>query len=274
MNPLSVAVITSTIGRAELARAIQSVQAQTYPCKHYVFVDGKAFKAPAEALLTDYPDVEVTYLPMNTGGGGWTNSSINAIAPFLVKEEVVCFLDDDNWFSPDHIEKNLEVLQSRQLDYVYSLRKLFDSKEGHFICYDLFEAIGKLQTERNYQLPVNFPDINFSGVLTLNREIHVDTNCFMFKKAVAQQAAPYWVKTKANDNVVSHWLFNESGFHGDCSGIFSVNYSAEIKKYFAPVYNLLCQHGLSEEKSENLSRQLLIALNERAREKLIDKVNF
>ena len=42
-NSKTVAVVTSTIGRPELALAIKSVQNQTYPCKHYVFVDGNIF---------------------------------------------------------------------------------------------------------------------------------------------------------------------------------------------------------------------------------------
>ncbi|HHF4949445.1 TPA: hypothetical protein ACPO3J_000702 [Haemophilus influenzae] len=42
-NNKTVAVVTSTIGRPELSLAIKSVQNQTYPCKHYVFVDGNIF---------------------------------------------------------------------------------------------------------------------------------------------------------------------------------------------------------------------------------------
>lgn len=96
----TVAVITSSIGRTHLEEAILSVQTQTYPCKHYVFVDGEIYWDEAKRILDQYPDVIATYLPMNTGADGWTNSYINAIAPFLVKEDVLCFLDDDNWYTP------------------------------------------------------------------------------------------------------------------------------------------------------------------------------
>ncbi|VEI46842.1 glycosyltransferase [Actinobacillus equuli] len=83
----SVAIITSTIGRPHLERAILSVQQQSYTnCKHYVFVDGEQFFTNAKTIVEKYPHVVVTYLPMNTGANGWTNSSINAIAPFWLKK--------------------------------------------------------------------------------------------------------------------------------------------------------------------------------------------
>ncbi|MDK4683680.1 glycosyltransferase [Kingella negevensis] len=66
-NP-TVAIITATIGRAELERAIQSVAAQTHPCTHYVFVDGKQHAAAARPILERYPHVKAVYLPVNTGG--------------------------------------------------------------------------------------------------------------------------------------------------------------------------------------------------------------
>lgn len=63
------------------------MQNQTYPAKHYIFVDGGKYHDKAREILVKYPEVIVTYLPMNTGAGGWTNSAINAIAPYLIKED-------------------------------------------------------------------------------------------------------------------------------------------------------------------------------------------
>lgn len=74
IQPLSVAVVTPTIGRSELERTIQSVQKQTYPCTHYVFVDGKPFFNDAKTILEKYPQVEPIYLPINTGANNWINS--------------------------------------------------------------------------------------------------------------------------------------------------------------------------------------------------------
>ncbi|QLB15731.1 hypothetical protein A6B39_09870 [Mannheimia granulomatis] len=50
----TVAVITSTVGRIELERAIFSVQNQTYPCKHYIFVDGEKYHQQAADILNKF----------------------------------------------------------------------------------------------------------------------------------------------------------------------------------------------------------------------------
>lgn len=119
----TVAVITSSIGRPELTKAISSVKQQTYPCKHYIFVDGAQFEEQVRAIVGSDPDLVVTYLPMNTGANGWVNSSINAIAPFfLVKEYIICYLDDDNWYEPNHIEVVVNALEKNKADFTYSLR--------------------------------------------------------------------------------------------------------------------------------------------------------
>jgi len=63
----SIAVVTATTGRAELQRAIDSVAAQTVPCRHYVFADG-----------VDVPPVsgvEFCRLPVVTGGAGLDSCS-------------------------------------------------------------------------------------------------------------------------------------------------------------------------------------------------------
>ncbi|EDK13819.1 TPA: glycosyl transferase [Haemophilus influenzae] len=46
--------MTSTIGHPELSLAIKSVQNQTYPCKHYVFVDGNIFWDKAKSIFIEY----------------------------------------------------------------------------------------------------------------------------------------------------------------------------------------------------------------------------
>lgn len=50
----TVAVVTSTIGRPELSLSIKSVQNQTYPCKHYIFVDGNIFWDKAKSIFIEY----------------------------------------------------------------------------------------------------------------------------------------------------------------------------------------------------------------------------
>lgn len=154
MTQPSVAIITSTIGRAELEQTILSVQNQSYSCKHYVFVDGEIFWHKAKAILDKYPNVIPIYLPMNTGKNLMLNSSINAIAPFLVSEDIICYLDDDNRITKNHVETIVDELNTG-VDFVYSLRSFYLS-DGTFICRDDFQSLGNWRPRGSIQLSIQF----------------------------------------------------------------------------------------------------------------------
>ncbi|WP_165889673.1 glycosyltransferase family 2 protein [Mannheimia granulomatis] len=227
----TVAVITSTVGRIELERAIFSVQNQTYPCKHYIFVDGEKYHQQAADILNKFDNLTVTYLPMNTGANGWTNSSINAIAPFLIKEDIVCFLDDDNWFEPNHVETGVNALIEHQSGYAYALRKFYDS-DGNFICVDTMESIGDYS--RGYGEPLEFPFqinetecvMNISGVA----DNHIDTNCYFMTAELARFISSAWYSGIHNDRNVYAKL-KEFGVKGACTKAISVNYILDPAKY-------------------------------------------
>ena len=52
---LSVAVVTSSIGRSTLRKTIESVRGQTYKAvRHYVFAHGWEHHVKVETLLDDY----------------------------------------------------------------------------------------------------------------------------------------------------------------------------------------------------------------------------
>lgn len=228
---LSVAVITSTIGRAQLERAILSVKAQTYPCKHYVFVDGEQFRADAKAILDKYPEVTAIYLPMNTGADGWTNSSINAIAPFLVKEAAICYLDDDNWYEPNHVEQCVKTLNESGADYVYALRNFYSPAE-QFISKDTLESIGfyenKLDNPYNFQILVNGQTLAMHT--TAHKRHHIDTNCYMMRRELAIGISRFWYSGIHNDTNVFNALVQFNVSHC-CTKQFTVNYLYDLDKY-------------------------------------------
>lgn len=230
----SVAVITSTIGRKELERAILSVQAQTYSAKHYVFVDGKQYHQQAREILERYPDVIVTYLPMNTGANGWTNSSINAIAPYLIKEDVFCYLDDDNWYEQTHIEHCVRTLEETNAPYVYALRTFYHSDET-LICRDFVESIGFHRNLIQYPLALSIKLGNEESMivrdsLVRNKTYHIDTNCYAMRRDIALKIAPSWYSGIVNDTNVFKQLCLMK-LEGKCTRRFSVNYILDIKKY-------------------------------------------
>lgn len=197
----SVAVVTSTIGRAELERAIISVQQQSYSCQHYVFVDGEQYFAQVKPLEEKYPQVIFTYLPINTGADGWTNSHINAIAPFLIKQDIICYLDDDNWYEPHHVQSIVEAFTSYEnIDVAYGLRRLFDDQEN-YICDDNLESLGFYTIEKIYYR------LEFNGVVDnlkafTHRGFLVDTNCLAMRVQTAREFAQFWTHSKQNDAYV------------------------------------------------------------------------
>lgn len=228
----TVAVITSTIGRSHLERAILSVQKQTYPCKHYVFVDGEQFAKDAKQILDKYPHVIATYLPMNTGANGWTNSSINAIAPFLVKEDVICYLDDDNWYEANHVENSLKVLNETGADYVFALRNLYDDQE-EFVCQDLLESIGNYENNlpNPYQFKVTINDKTYACQTEVHKKDgHIDTNCYLIKRDLALRVSHFWYSGQNNDTNF-YTILKKVKAVGKCSKDFTVNYMMEPEKW-------------------------------------------
>ncbi len=157
---LTATVITSSIGRPELRQCIESVRAQTYGARyamdgakpllrHMVFVNGPKFHDSARAILKDYPDVEAFYLREETGDYGYgtreapkgSMADVFAAAPFLTRADWVFYLDDDNFYEPDHVESVLTFANEHDLAWAYTLRKLVDI-DGRYICDDDWVSIG------------------------------------------------------------------------------------------------------------------------------------
>ena len=140
---LTAAVVTSTVGRPVLRKAIESVAAQTRKARHYIFVDGPQYTQAAMDVITDTPvadDTVVMNLPNNTGANLYTCSHINAMAPFIVNEDIVIYLDDDNWFEPEHVETIVGMVERHNLDWGSSLRNIVDHQGNHG-CKDECESL-------------------------------------------------------------------------------------------------------------------------------------
>lgn len=206
----SVAVVTSTVGRVELERAILSVKQQNYPCKHYIFIDGEQYFHKVKPLQEKYPDVIFTFLPMNTGANGWTNSYINAIAPFLVKEEIICYLDDDNWYEPHHIQSIVQGFNAYEnIDVVYNLRRLM-KETGEYLCDDNLESLGYYSNGEYIDVFFTFNEI-YQGVrLLCHRGYLVDTNCLALNINTAREFAHYWTMSKQNDHYIWHQCLQQN----------------------------------------------------------------
>lgn len=170
---MKVAVVTPTIASKHLKQCLESVKNQTYQdLTHYVFVDGKDYLIDVQIETWDRDnDTKLVIMEENVGKG-WYGHRVYAACSFLVNADVICYLDEDNWLDPSHVETLVDVIK-RGNDWAYSLRKIFD-KDGNFLCEDNCESLGKW--------PVYFNDETY----------HIDTSCFAVKRDVAVRVGHLW----------------------------------------------------------------------------------
>ncbi len=176
---MKVSVITATTGGVRLADCIDSVRNQTYKnIEHYVIVDGSdRWKQTSEILnAMEFPNGNnefVIVLPHATGLNRFNGHRIYGGFSFLTNGDYITWLDDDNEFTPNHIESLVKITQEKQLDWAYSLRQIVDSK-GEFICNDDCENLGKYKSVLN--------------------DHFVDVSCFFVRRELAVNIAPIWYR--------------------------------------------------------------------------------
>ena len=133
---------------------------QTYDdIVHYVVIDGSEYR-DAQEKIAKYQHTRIITLEENIGKG-WYGHRVYAASPYLVNADVICFLDEDNWFKPNHIETMVSTLNKSGVPWCYSLRDIHN-KNGEFLSPDNCESLGK-----------------WNPVVSYN---HIDTSCFAIKK--------------------------------------------------------------------------------------------
>jgi len=159
---MRIMVITPTTGKDTVKKAVMSVSKQTIPTEHLLVFDGKE----AEEKMSDWyllDNVTTITLPENVGGNGWYGHRVYAAMPLMVNADYILFLDEDNWFEPNHVETMINKIKSKDLMWAYSLRRICDER-GQYVLDDDCESLGRYPTF--YDHTVNF----------------VDTNCYCFRR--------------------------------------------------------------------------------------------
>jgi hypothetical protein len=207
-----VSVVTPTMGTPQLRRAIESVQAQSYPrVEHVIVIDGPAGEASARSMLPSEPThpCHVISLPFNTGGGGYICHRIYGACVYLVSGRYVVFLDEDNWFEPDHIAGLMELVESRGLEWAYALRTIRDA-DGRRVAPDDCQSLGR------------WPVWN-------NPERHlVDMNCYLVRRDIAIGLSPSFyrrVHDQENPDFRLCRFLLERAKRFDTNGDYTVNYT-------------------------------------------------
>ncbi len=206
MEEKSAVVIIPTIGNDTLCWAVKSVTEQTYKnVTVLVVVDGDRYKEGVDELLAfnDLTKVKVSYLAENVGANGFYGHRIYAAFSNLINQDYVFFLDEDNWFEPNHVESMIKKLEDSNSEWVYSLRNICPSNNAVDAIQDNCESLGKWPA---------WTDCN-----------HIDTNCYCLKKEVAVLISTSWYGGWGQDRIVYNTL-NHYFPKYECSGKYTVNY--------------------------------------------------
>lgn len=205
-----VTVITPTTGTRYLQQNLESVAAQTYGnLTHLVVSDGPDNEDRIGNRVKSFDRTTFLALPHNTGHSGYNGHRIYGAMSYLAEADYVCFLDEDNWLEPNHVEDLIKVTE--KYDWAFSFRKIVDS-EGNYICNDDCESLGLWPTCISEQ------------------EYFLDTGCYFLPTKIAVQISSAWYRRARHpddqpemDRLIMHYL-RQYNFTYNGSMEYSLNY--------------------------------------------------
>ena len=199
-------VIIPTTGSDTLKQCIESVVNQTLDTKAYVVIDGNQFIDNVDIeYYQDYireGKVQFSIIPENVGSNGFYGHRIYAGYTHFINSDYVLYLDQDCWFDENHVEALVDEIETNEVDWSHSLRKIVDS-EGNYICNDDCESLGKWK-----------PFVNYN---------HIDTNCYCIKTDIAVRISQVFHGKWGQDRIFYQALSQHLQKYS-CSGIYSLNY--------------------------------------------------
>jgi glycosyltransferase involved in cell wall biosynthesis len=201
----SVAIIIPTTGATHVRKAIESVLAQTHAdLQLHIVIDGPEFVEPFRASTAgmDLGGIRITTLPHNVGRNGFYGHRIYAAFSHLVNTDYIAFLDQDNWFEPEHIASLVLSIERHGWQWGFALRSVY-SEEGEFLIDDESQNVGPWGQTGPHKL--------------------VDTNCYCLRVSTAHAIASHWHGGWGQDRVFYAKLAADFGNFG-CTGRYTVNY--------------------------------------------------
>jgi glycosyltransferase involved in cell wall biosynthesis len=253
---MRISVITPTTGSPLLKDAVEGILKQDYPdIEYYIVIDGKEREAATYAVLDQITlpktNVHTITLPHPTGLDGFNGHRIFGASAYLARGDFIAFLDEDNWHDSNHFSSLVNLITTHNLDWAYSLRRIVDH-DGNFLINDDCENLGIWKA-------------------CIGDFRHVDTSCYLLKRADAVSISPIWHKqfrdnsTHTPDAIICNKLVDWKTSFGT-PGLYSTNYrvgetSASVRLDFFQKGNQIMRErypeGLPWSKGPGLSRNFI-----------------
>ena len=187
--PFDVGIVMVTVVRDTLPQAVRSVFAQAFGGRMQILVgvdrwqgdrtvvESLAREAPSHIAVTT---LDLGYSTSQRNGGLYPShygGALKTILSYAANSRHVTYLDDDNWYAPNHVETMLAAVRDKA--WAFSLRHFVDADTGQMLCADTWESLGPGR-----------------GVYGKAQGGFVDTNCFFIDKLACNDVFPEWAMTR------------------------------------------------------------------------------
>lgn len=205
-GPFDVAVVIPTVMRPTLVRAVRSVFEQRFSGTIQILI-GVDARVGDPAMLDELASTSPPHVRVQVVDPGYSTSAkrggIRAAADggglrtalsYLSRARYVAYLDDDNWWGPDHLSSLLEAVSEH--DWAYSLRWFVGPDSDEPGCVDRWESVG--------------PE---SGIYRERFGGFVDPSCLLVDAVACEPALRLWCyplpddpSQRSADRSVFDWL--------------------------------------------------------------------
>ncbi len=188
-TPFDIAVVMTTVVRPTIQQAIRSVFAQQFEGRTQILVgidkwegerallDGLNAEKPSHVEMTI---VDLGYSTSCRHGGLYPSrfgGSLKTMLSYAANSRYVAYLDDDNWYAPEHAASMLKAAAGKV--WAFSLRHFVDRKSGEYLCPDTWESMGPGR-----------------GIYAEAQGGFVDTNCYLLDTQACYDVFPEWAMTR------------------------------------------------------------------------------
>ena len=184
-QPMDAAVVIPTVLRPQLTQALHSIFAQQFAGRIHVLIGIDKITgdcASIEQACASRPShcaVQVLWPGFSTSArhGGLTppgdGGALRAVLTNLANSAYVAYLDDDNWWHPQHLAQLRQALDG--VDWGFTLRWFVHPESRRPVCIDTWESVGPNRGMFNER---------FGGF--------VDPSCLMINKLACPSAPQHW----------------------------------------------------------------------------------